>query len=255
MNVLFPSGLPGRTILLVLFWEAYALSFPLVCSVAVPTPFLCVLVTSALLVGMHQAFHWDIPFGRNAWYKLGRSSRQVRLIYGPVVAVGWFFDKLVTGFSLSVALIVVSPFLILGFVPGLWRQHRMLRNLRDKGRLVAWDQVLHRLEQGKGFLLLEYVEEEAGPSWENLSRLWWIPRTDLADPVEAGLPTYRQWLTRSISWQMSHHSIQLAYQKYQHPQHGTGARVRIPWRSRKKIKPLLATQVPETFVRVTWINT
>jgi hypothetical protein len=249
--VSFHSGLLGRTILLILFWEAYTFSFPLVPSIAVPTPFLCLLATSALLVGMHHGFHSDIPFGRNGWYKLRASSRRVQVVYGPVVAIGSLFDKLLTACSLSVAIILVLPFLapVLGY--GLWRQHQALRKLRHKGRLLEWDQALQRLEQGKGILLLEYVDEEAG-WWENLSRLWWI---ELAAPVEPGLPTYRQWLSRRISWETAHQSIQQAYQIYQHPEYGTGALVRIPWWSRKKIKQLLATQVPEASVRVTWMNT
>jgi hypothetical protein len=220
MKVFFPSGLPGRTILLILFWEAFVFSFPLVSSIAVPSPFVALLATSAVLVGMHQAFHWDIPFGRTGWYKLGGSTRAIRLIYGPVVVVGWFLDKLFTGLSLSVAAIGVFPFVVPGILCGFWREYRILRNLSAKGRRLDWNQALHLLEQGKGFLLLEYVAEEAGASWEDLSRLWWIPRTESPDPAELGLPTYRQLLANMISWEMAHQSLQLGYQEYQHLEHG-----------------------------------
>src|SRR6266849_3652528 len=136
MKVFFPSGLPGRTILLVLFWEAFVFSFPLVCSIAVPAPFVDLLAISAVLVGMHQAFSWDVPFGKNAWYKLGRSARAIRLIYGPVVVAGWFLDKLFTGLFLSVAVIGAFPFVVPGIVCGFWREYRILRNLSAKGRLL-----------------------------------------------------------------------------------------------------------------------
>jgi hypothetical protein len=260
-KVAFTPGLPGRTVLLILFWEAFVflgtlVPFSLQAEVMPPAAVIGFLAAVAALLGMYQAFDWDTPPGGTVLAQLGRSSRAIRWIYGPVVLGGWLLEKLLLACLLTVTILLISPLLVAECLRSAARERRWLRGLRKQGRLMPWSRVPAAVERGDGFLLLELQWEEAGPPWEKLSRLWWIPRTVEQAPLQEGLPTYRQWLENLMpADQMSRPGMQQAFQDYQHTEHGRGLLVRIPALARRKVKKLLAEPWLAAELRVTWFNT
>jgi hypothetical protein len=253
--------LPTRTVLLIVFWEAFIflstlLPFCLAAKIVPPASILGPLTALAALLGMYQAFDWDTPLTTDLLDRYRASSWTVRIIYGPVVFAGWFVQKLCFWFALSLALVIASPFLLPCTLRTAWKDYRFLRKLRSQGRLLKWRQVLPLVEQAEGFLLLELmtVIEDIGWMEENLSRLWWVPQSPM-DAANLALPTYRQWQhIHTFSTPEADSCMRRAFQAYQHFEQGTAVLVRIPRTGRKTIKHLLATHLPEIAVRVTWIT-
>jgi len=107
--------IPTRTVLLIVFWEAFIflstlLPFYLAAKIVPPASILSPLAALAALLGMYQAFDWDTPLTTNLLDKFRVSSRTVRIIYCPAVFAGWFVQKLFFWFAFSLALIMASPF-------------------------------------------------------------------------------------------------------------------------------------------------
>jgi hypothetical protein len=205
---------------------------------------------------MYLAFDWETPLTTNLLDQYRASSRTVRILYGPVVFAGWFVEKLFFWFAFSLALIIASPFLLPCTLRTAWKDYRFLSQLKSKGRLRKWRQVLPLVEQGNGFLLLELITviEDIGWMEPNPSRLWWVPLLPTG-AARLALPTYRQWQhIHMFSGPEADACMRRAFQEYQHFEQGTAALVRIPRTARKTIKHFLATHLPETAVRVTWIT-
>jgi hypothetical protein len=260
-KTLATPGLPGRTVLLILFWQAFVflgtlVPFSVQAEVVPPAAVLGFLAAVAALLGMYQAFDWDKPPGRTALEQLRRSSWAVRVIYGPVVLGGWLLENLFFGSVLTLTILLIWPLLVAGYLRSLAREHRWLRGLRKQGRLMPWSRVPAAVERGDGFLLLELQWEEAGPSWAKLSRLWWVPCAAEQAPLKERLPTYRQFLENNMpADQTNRPGMQQAFQDYQHPQHGRGLLVTIPPLARRRVKKLLAEPWLAATLRVTWFNT
>ena len=252
----FPP-LIGRTLLLILGWQAFVFSSTIVpfvitaCQVP-PLWLLGLLTVVVALLAMHQAFHWDIPWAGDVWAKLGKSSLPTRLLFGPAVMAGWGIEKAFMGTLLGIATIVMLPFVLACLVRSVWREYRTTGRLRRQGRRVGWYKVLPLAEAGQGLLLLEARYEEAAPPWIELSRLWWVPPApELAE--DSGLPSYRQWLAQHFdAGPDSRQREQRAFDRYQHWDHGRGLLVKVPRLGRGRVLQFLASQVPEAVVRVTW---
>jgi hypothetical protein len=243
--------------LLILGWQAFVFGstvvpFIITAGQMPPLWLLGLLAVVVALLAMHQAFHWDLLWGENAWTKLADSSLPTRLLFGPVVMAGWVIETMFMGALLGVAMIVVLPFMLPGLLASLWREHRIVGRLRRLGRCVPWHQVLPLARGGQGLLILEARYEEAARPWIDVSRLWWVPPApELAD--DPGLPSYRHWLAYPFDGTPARgQSEQRAFDLYQHRDHGCGMLVKVPRLARRHVLPFLASQVPEAVVRVTW---
>jgi len=172
-------GLPARTLLLILGWEAFVFGATLIPFVVTgrlgpPAWVLAALAVVAGLFGMHQAFDWDTPFAARTLDRWRQAPGGLRIVYGPAVLGGWAVENVFLGSFVLLAALLAAPLWLPMLLGHIWRRKRDLRALRGQGRLRRWNEVLPLVEQARGFLLVEIHDalEEAGSPWVNLSRLW-----------------------------------------------------------------------------------